>query len=179
MADTLEADIIRVLTQTRDKIRARMEAEKVNASGRTSASLRVEPYDGGVRLVGGYNTNHDIDAGTHGTITAADTAPIPTLEFGRGSGKVPKGFYYIIREWAKDKGIQFANDTERGTFAYFIARKIAKSGTKRFTNHIDIYSTPVNEAKKEIEKLCMESVSRTVRAALGGASVQTIKGAFM
>lgn len=178
MANILEADIIRVLTQTRDKIRARMEAEKVNASGRTSASMRVEPYEGGVRLVGGYNTTHDIDAGSRGTITAADTAPIPTLEFGSGSGKVPKGFYYIIREWAKEKGIQFANDTERGTFAYFVARKIAESGTKRFVSHIDVYSTPVTEAKNEIEKLCTESISRTVRAALGGASVQTLKGAF-
>ena len=180
MANTLEADIIRILTDTRDKIRANMDAQKVNASGRTSASIRVEPYEGGVKLVGGYNTTHTIEdyPSVLGTLDASDTAPIPTLEVGRVGGKVPRGFYYIIREWSREKGLSFSSESERGTFAYFVARKIARSGTKRSTSPMDIYSTPVEEAKAKINELLRESVSRTVRAAIGGESIKGLKGAF-
>ena len=180
MANTLEADIIRVLTETRDQIRANMDAKKVNASGRTSASIRVEPYEGGVKLVGGTDSTHKIEDYPRilGTLDATDTAPIPTLEVGRVDGDVPKGFYYIIRQWSREKGLQFSSESERGTFAYFVARKIARSGTGRSTNQVDIYSTPVVEAKERINQLLRESVSRTVRAALGGSSVKGLRGAF-
>lgn len=178
MANTLEADIIRILTDTRDKIRANMEAKKINASGRTSESIRVEPYPGGVKLVGGYN--------------GGDTAPIPTLEFGRGAGNVPGGFIgicqtgsfrgkpdisntfkYIILQWAKNKGLDFDWAGATG-----LARKIAYIGTDRHANNVDVYSTPVMEAKDRINQILQDTVSRTVRAALGGANVTSIKGAF-
>ena len=180
MANTLEADIIRILSDTRDKIRANMESQKVNASGRTSASIRVEPYEGGVKLVGGTDSDHKIEdyPAILGTLDASDTAPIPTLEVGRVGGKVPRGFYYIIREWSREKGLSFSSESERGTFAYFVARKIARSGTKRSTDPLDIYSTPVEEAKVKINEILRESLSRTVRAALGGYSVKGLKGAF-
>ena len=180
MANTLEADIIRILSETRDKIRANMDAQKVNASGRTSASIRVEPYDGGIKLVGGYDTTRKIEdyPSILGTLDASDTAPIPTLEVGRVGGNVPRGFYYIIREWSREKGLNFSSESERGTFAYFVARKIARSGTKRSIAPIDVYSTPVEEAKEKINEILRESLSHTVRAALGGSSVKGLKGAF-
>ena len=180
MANTLEADIIRILSETRDKICANMDAQKVNASGRTSASIRVEPYEGGVKLVGGTDSDHKIEdyPAILGTLDASDTAPIPTLEVGRVGGNVPRGFYYIIREWSREKGLNFQSESERGTFAYFVARKIALSGTKRSTAPLDIYSNPVEEAKAKINEILRESLSRTVRAALGGSSVKGLKGAF-
>lgn len=180
MANTLEADIIRVLNETRDKIRDNMEKAHENASGRTSASIRVEPYEGGVRLVGGYNTTHQVPdyPSVLGTLDAPDTAPIPTLEVGRVGGDVPRGFYYIIRDWSREKGLNFGSERERGTFAYFVARKIARSGTRRSTAPVDIYSTPVEEAKSKVTQIIQESISRTVRAALGGSTVKGLKGAF-
>ena len=180
MANTLEADIIRVLTETRDQIRANMDAKKVNASGRTSASIRVEPYEGGVKLGGGTDSTHKIEDYPRilGTLDATDTAPIPTLEVGRVGGDVPKGFYYIIREWSREKGLQFASESERGTFAYFLARKIARQGTKRHDAPVNIYSEPVNTAKAAILQLFQDNVSRTVRAALGGGGVKGLAGAF-
>ena len=180
MANTLEADIIRILSETRDKIRANMDAQKVNASGRTSASIRVEPYEGGVKLVGGTDSDHKIEdyPAILGTLGASDTAPIPTLEVGRVGGNVPRGFYYIIREWSREKGLNFSSESERCTFAYFVARKIARSGTKRSTAPLDIYSNPVEEAKAKINEILRESLSRTVRAALGSSSVKGLKGAF-
>lgn len=183
MANTLESDIIRILTETREQIRANMDAAHVNASGRTSASIRVEPYDGGVRLVGGYDTTHRISDYPRilGSLDAPDTAPIPTLEVGRKGGgepPVPRGFYYIIRQWSRDKGLQFSSETERGTFAYFLARKIARQGTKRHEAPVNIYSEPVNTAKAAILQLFQDNVSRTVRAALGAGTVKGLAGAF-
>lgn len=174
MANDLKGQIADALTQTRDEIRANMEAKRINASGRTSASLCVDEYPLGVRLVGGSDRTHTIPPG----IYASDTAPIPTLEVGRTSGKVPRGFYYIIREWTKEKGLSFANESERNTFSYFVARKIAREGTKRNIMPVDVYSTPVEKAKRTIADIMRKRTDDTIKKALGGASVSTIQAAF-
>lgn len=179
MANTLETDILRVLTDTKGEIQASMQAQRINASGRTSASIRVEVYDGGMRLVGGTNGRHDIATAPRVLgIYGSDTAPIPTLEFGREGGKVPRGFYYIIKQWSLEKGLRFASDSERGTFAYFVARKIAREGTRRNTNNADVYSTPVSNAKDRINAILQQSVAKTIRAAIGGENVTSLRGAF-
>lgn len=180
MAQAIESDILKILNDTRDAIRANMDARHINASGRTSASIRVEVYDGGFRLVGGQDTSHPVSdyPSVLGTLETGDTAPIPTLEVGREGGKVPRGFYYIIREWSRDKGLQFSSEAERGTFAYFVARKIARTGTHRHVQPEDVYSTPVETAKQRLNALFAASVQRTVRAALGGARVTNLSGAF-
>ena len=174
MAKDLKGQIADALTQTRDEIRANMEAKRINASGRTSASLRVDEYPLGVRLVGGSDRTHTIPPG----IYASDMAPIPTLEVGRAGGKVPQGFYYIIREWTKEKGLNFANESERNTFSYFVARKIAREGTRRNVMPVDVYSTPVEKAKRTIADLVRRRTDDTIKKALGGASVATIQTAF-
>ena len=174
MAKDLKGQITDALTQTRDEIRANMEAKRINASGRTSASLRVDEYPLGVRLVGGSDRTHTIPPGVY----ASDTAPIPTLEVGRVGGKVPQGFYYIIREWTKEKGLNFANEGERNTFSYFVASKIAREGTKRNVMPVDVYSTPVEKAKRTIADLVRKQTDDTIKQALGGASVSTIQTAF-
>lgn len=173
MASTLETDIIRVLTDTRDQIRANMQARNINASGRTSESIRVEPYDGGVRLIGGYNATRTVDGYTAGT-----TAPVPTLEIGRTGGSVPKGFYHIIREWTREKRLTFASERERNTFAYFVARKIARHGTQRNTTPVDVYSTPVTQAIGKLREVMSSEMRNTIRAAIGGGTVRNIKTNF-
>lgn len=178
--DELEQQIIAILMQARDEMRANMQAQNINASGRTSASMRVEKYAGGVRLVGGTDGMHSISDAPSG-INAANTAPIPTLEFGRAGGgnpPVPRGFYYIIREWTREKGLSFASESERGTFAYFLARKIAREGTKRHQIPADVYSTPVMNARERIEIAIKSSLRNTISAALSGATVTNIEGAF-
>lgn len=174
MAKDLKGQIADALTQTRDEIRANMEAKRINASGSTSASLRVDEYPLGVRLVGGSDRTHTIPP----DIYASDTAPIPTLEVGRTGGKVPQGFYYIIREWTKEKGLSFANESERNTFSYFVSRKIAREGTRRNVMPVDVYSTPVEKAKRTIADLVRRRTDDTIKKALGGASVATIQTAF-
>ena len=181
MASELEGQIIKILEETRDEIRANMEAQKINASGRTSASLRVEKFEGGYRLIGGTNSKHNIPDYPFGGVQANDTAPIPTLEVGRAGGgepPVPRGFYYIIREWSRAKNINFTSEKERSTFAYFLSRKIAKEGTKRHTAPADVYSTPVMVARQRIEQAVNATIANTIKAALGGMEIKNLRGAF-
>ena len=184
MANALEQQILDILKQARDEIRVNMDARGVNASGRTSASVRVEKYDKGFRLIGGTNGTHPVTDYPRwkGTADAADTAPIPTLEFGRGvstkTPPVPRAFYYIIRQWTRDKGLNFSSETERSTFAYFLSRKIAREGTERARNHIDIYSTPVMNAKDRINVAVKTNVFKTLREAILQVKAASLQGAF-
>lgn len=117
------------LEELKQRIIANHERAGQVASGRTRASLRVEmSKDGGV-LWG--------------------RKPFGTLETGRKPGKVPKGFYGIILQWVKDKGISVENPE---TFAYFVSRKIAAEGTAlyRIGGRTDIYS---NEIPKTIDSI--------------------------
>ena len=68
--------------------------------------------------------------------------------------KVPKGFYYIIREWSMAKGIPFASRSELNTFAHFTAKKIAEKGTKLFSEggRTDILQDPTEKFLDSIEK---------------------------
>ena len=114
------------------------------ASGRTIASMHVESSDDGGVLFG--------------------RRAFGTLETGRRGGRVPKGFYHIILQWVRDKGIQVEKPK---TFAYFVARKIAREGTSLFRQggRDDIYS---NEIPKTTESV----LSRIT--GLLGASVEHI-----
>ena len=102
------------------------------ASGRTISSLRVFVDD-----------NHGILFGRQA---------FGVLETGRGPGKVPKGFYQVIQQWMEDKGIKVKKPK---SFAYLVARKIAKEGTElhRMGRHEDIYS-------KDIEKTIQSIMDR-------------------
>lgn len=178
MSSTLEQDIWSILNQAKDEIRLNLASKHINASGRTSASIHTEVYEKGVRLVGGSNDTHTVGDYPYGSAEAPDTAPIPTLEVGRKGGDVPRAFYYIIRQWTRDKGLNFQSERERSTFAYFLSRKIAREGTRRNKMPEDVYSTPVENAKERIRKAAKESMKNTLQAALGGVQVTSLKGAF-
>ena len=141
--------IAQILERCKTQIQANMASHNINASGRTSKSLTVERYAGGVRLIS----------------KGEKVAPFETVQYGRQAGKVPKGFYYIIKEWSREKGLTFDRESERSTFAYFLSRKIAREGTQRHrTPDEQVYTPPVTEAVKEI------------RATIGANVVQIIKG---
>ena len=136
MAD-IRKDIEAILERCKADIATNMETQGVNASGRTVGSLAVVSDGAGVRL-GLFGNSH---------------APLGTLEVGRAGGKVPAGFYQIIKQWTRDKGLQFGTESERGTFAYFVARKIAREGTQRHRIPVDVYSTPAKGARNGIESV--------------------------
>lgn len=99
------------------------------ASGKTIASMHVEASDDGGVLFG--------------------RKAFGTLETGRRGGRVPKGFYHIILQWVKDKGI---NVEKPKTFAYFVARKIAREGTSLYRQggRADIYSNEIPRTEESI-----------------------------
>ena len=104
------------------------------ASGRTIQSLRVEATEDEGILFG--------------------RKAFGTLETGRRGGRVPAGFYHIILQWVKDKGIQVEKPK---TFAYFVARKIAREGTSLYRRggREDIYSSEIPKTVESIGKRIM------------------------
>lgn len=129
-----------ILEKAKQEIQLRMVAEDINASGRSSDSLVVEQYDGGVRLKYGN----------------ADTAPLATLEVGRPGGNVPRGFTDILAQWSRDKGIPFDTERQRQTFSYLLGRRIAREGTLRNKQPVDVYTSiildTVDFVKAEVVK---------------------------
>lgn len=148
---TIEQNIVQILTQCRDEIRANMASKGINASGRTSAAFKVEKVDGGIALY--------LDR-------SGRVAPLHTLEIGRPAGNVPGGFSLrvaktgayagkpdvsntfkaILIKWAAEKGYaDFGWAAATG-----LGRKIAYDGTQRHKQPVDVYSTPVEKARKTI-----------------------------
>lgn len=119
------------LQQLKERIIANHRTEGQVASGRTIESMQVEITDDGGILWG--------------------RQAFGTLETGRKGGNVPKGFYHIILQWVKDKGLDAQVDNPK-TFAYFVSKKIAKEGTELYLagGRNDIY-TP--EIKRTMESL--------------------------
>lgn len=143
----IDAKIVARMERLRGDITAAMASNNINATGRTSDSLQVQVYDEGVRLLS----------------VAGDHAPLQTVEIGREGGNVPKRFYLILKDWSIAKGIQFATDRERSTFAYFLGKKIAREGTQRHKSHVDIYSTLTTEAANEIKGMILASVREMIK----------------
>lgn len=163
MALMLEEDILRVLTEAKTEIQANMEGKGINASGRTSRGFAVEQDAEGFRLVLRHDETAEVACTPNGfgSVTVR-TAPLSTLEIGREGGKVPRGFYYMIKQWTRDKGLQFASESERQTFSYFTARKIVAKGTRRRTIPEDVWSTPVNKAVLAIREIVKRQVLMAV-----------------
>lgn len=127
------ADIKGILDEELESLRQRIIENHIRAgqkaSGKTISSLRVYVND------------------NQGTLFGRQAFGV--LETGRKPGKVPKGFYQIIQQWVKDKGIQVENPK---SFAYLVARKIAREGTElhRQGGRADIYSPEIEKTTQEI-----------------------------
>lgn len=126
-----------ILTDAVTEIKAKMQSENINASGRTSDSLRLVEDDKGFKIViGGTNDR---------------TAPLGTLEIGRKGGAVPKNIKAILVEWTKDKGVQVDSESHRWAIATIIARNIAERGTQRHSQPVDVYTSVIASTKVNLE----------------------------
>jgi hypothetical protein len=151
-------NIAQILLQARDEIRANMQAKGINASGRTSAALEVVQGSGKIALVK----------------TQGQNAPFGTLQYGRAGGRVPAGFYEILKQWSRDKGLSFSSEQERGTFAYFLARKIAREGTQRHRSpRNDIYDETLEKAVDGVRQEARKYVLGSIKAVLASGYVDT------
>lgn len=149
---TYADDIILILDEAKEAIRQNMSTEGINATGNTSASFRVERYDGGVRLVMGG--------------TEEKTAPLATLEVGRPGGNVPKGFTQILYEWSIAKGIPFDKDSRRRSFAYLLGRRIRREGTLRNMQPVDVYTTIVLDVADRVKADAVKSITTAIHQQL-------------
>lgn len=139
--------ITRHLENVKVKIQERMSQSGRNASGRSSASLTVEADN------------------THGILWGGSQFLV--MERGRAAGPVPKGFFEIIYDWAKAKGLaskvrprfeRQSQDSALRSFAGAVAYTIMKKGTKLYRDkgYNDIFTTAVNE---ELEVLSDELIA--------------------
>lgn len=132
------------LNAIKDGIALRMEQMGRNASGSTVRSMVVNTSDSGGTLEGSKSFMY--------------------LEHGRGPGKVPKGFYEIIKDWVVAKGISYQdmipkNGTPEQGLARLsgaIAHSIITKGTRlyRDNEYNDIYSSLIEQ---EVELLSKEA----------------------
>lgn len=131
--------ILERLEKARTNIIAAHKGAGQMASGRTAASIQPE-----------------VKVGTDSLEAILWGRPFfQGLETGRRGGKVPRGFYYMLKQWSIDKGIQFAKESERSTFAYFLAKKIAREGTAlhRRGGRSDIYTPEIRSVMSDINDM--------------------------
>jgi len=144
---TIKEIIAGHLDNVKKEIEGRMAALGRNASGRSVRSLSTEA------------------TATHGILRGSKSFLV--MERGRRGGRVPKGFFGIIRQWIIDKGIPVTpipskrpssiSPHERGlrSMSGAIAYSIMKRGTRlhRDNRFDDIFTTCIN---REMETLAKE-----------------------
>lgn len=139
--------VIQSLTAAQTAIRENMAREGVNASHRTSDSLRVEERgDSIVLVIGG-------DRSKFGR-----TAPLETLEIGSRPGMRGDWFKSVIFNWTIEKGMSFESNSHRWAVSTIIARNIEAEGTARHRNPIIVYSDVVDQTKAQIQSMILGSL---------------------
>lgn len=158
--------VIDILNDAKEQIKLQMEVEDINASKRTSDSLRVEERGESVMLIIGRDK----------------TAPLATLEIGREGGKVPYKFSDIIAQWIIDKGISVVQipykrqpsenlqpkytveERSLKMAAGAISNKIKDVGTRRHLEpRNDIYSNVVEATKLRLQKEITNYIANFVK----------------
>lgn len=143
--------IFEELEDLRKRIISNIDSTGRKASGRTSDSMHTDVSENRGILFG--------------------RMAFGTLETGRKPGKVPAGFYQIIKQWVIDKGISFRDipyqrkesakwhpiytPKERGLMGLSgaIATKIAREGTQLYRTgaEVDVYTAEVPETIERIK----------------------------
>jgi hypothetical protein len=157
----LTDDIEKILEEAKKRIVDNIQSSGITASGRTERSIRVEKYQGGVRLVVG----------------GEQTAPFGTLEAGRKPAPPPQNFLQIIMQWIIDKKIEVKpipykkegggkyTPEQRGLISLAGAiiwspnSGIVPTGTKRYkTPQNNIYSNVVKEVVPDVRKTIVKGI---------------------
>lgn len=148
--ERINEQIIAVLKQCGVEIQSAMAAKGINASGRTSKSIKVKQSASGIRLV----------------LAGDDHAPLETLEIGRPSGRVPYNFTDIIYQWSLDKNLNWGDAKQRKKIAGAVAwGKIRVFGTNRHASPVEVYSEPTKKAKVELMSDIRIAVAAMIKSA--------------
>lgn len=168
VSSDIDNAMLAALERIRATIAANITEKGLKASGRTAKSMWIEPYTYGMRLVG--------------------RPYFQSLELGRPSGRVPRNFAGIIRQWIIDKGLSVRMipykrvPSERWQPKYTveerslrmaagaIAHKIATSGTLLYRQggRSDIYTPIIREEVEKLQKTYTDIVAKSIAGALSG-----------
>lgn len=127
------------------KIRKRHIEAGQKVTGRTIGTLHIVPTGHGFQLVGWKY------AGSY--------------EEGRKPGKMPPTAALI--EWARAKGIHFDSDAAAQRWAFGLALKIKREGTKRYRlaqvgQQPDIFRTPIAEMNEQLEGMVTDWYAKKI-----------------
>lgn len=156
-----------ILDKMVSEMRENLAKTNTNASGRTSASLRVVMTNTGGEIWG--------------------RRYFRGVEQGRAGGRVPRNFHSIIRQWILDKGLTPSaipykrqpsakwqpkyTPEERGLrqMASAIAHTIEKSGTSLYRRggRKDIFTNVIEENKTDILKVAKEIITTNLYGKYG------------
>lgn len=171
---TVDEQIVQILEETKKEIQRRMAEAGENASGRTSLSFRVQRDGTRISLIGGGDSQR----------WGGRTAPIESLELGRGPGGDYKRLRPIIVKWTVDKGWDFNAPTPkeeesiRWAVSTIIAKRITAEGTRRYRQPEDIYSTPVREGAARIRSIVSTDLRRFLTEIVAGRTIETTNTNF-
>lgn len=137
-----------ILDECMVEIQRNMADNDINASGRTSASFKVEKYAGGVRLVS----------------RGENIAPFASLEEGNEPAWVSRD---VLRQWVIEKRIEFNSEEEREAFVWNVQQKIGWEGTERYRNPNHEITTPpiedaVDKLKEETKKILLKEIKSVI-----------------
>lgn len=138
MAGKFTDTLHQIMVDTSTLYKSNLAQKGINASKRTTRGIRVQEYGRGWR------------------IAWTDGAPAETTEIGREGGAVPKGFRFILEQWTRDKGLTFESESKRRSFSYLLAQRIAREGTLRHKQPVDIYTRATDLAVEKIKKAWRE-----------------------
>lgn len=161
-------ELHRILDKMVAEMRDNLANTKTNASGRTSASLRVVITNTGGEIWG--------------------RRYFRGVEQGRAGGNVPRNFTSIIEQWIIDKGLTYSaipykrkpsakwqpkyTPEERGLrqMASAIAHTIEKSGTSLYRRggRKDIFTNVIEKNKTDILKVAKEIITTNLYGAYNG-----------
>lgn len=141
----LMSDVTNLGGEMLQKIRKRHIDAGQKATGKTIGSFHITPTGQGFQLVGWKY------AGTY--------------EEGRKPGSMPPPAALI--EWARAKGITFDSDADAKRWAFALALKIKREGTKRYRlaqvgQQPDIFRTPIAEMQKQLESMVTDWYSKKI-----------------
>lgn len=139
-----------ILDECRVEIQRNMAEKDINASGRTSASFKVEKYAGGVRLVS----------------RGDNIAPFASIENGNPATWLSRN---VLRQWVIEKGIEFNSEEERERFVWNLQQKIGWEGTERHRNpNHDITTPPITEAVEKLKEAIKTMILKEITSVIHG-----------
>lgn len=159
----VEEIIIGILNETAGNIRQNMADKGINATGRTSLSVRVRKVGTDLELVGGGDSQ----------AWGGKTAPFETIEIGRGPGGDYKKLRGSIYYWTIAKDMDFDTDSHRWAVATNISKNIVAHGTRRYSQHEDVYTTEVKDAAEKIRAELADGVMGAFRQAIESFNIET------